>query len=75
MKELKNNIEAINLSASAKRMIKKYGKKLCIEAFKLYNGGYMGGSGVGYTLGVHTNTADALIFAGGELLKDPIFER
>jgi len=58
----------LKLSSSAKRMIKKYGKELCIKACNLYDNGRMGGRGVGYYLNVTTNTADALINAGEELL-------
>lgn len=58
-----------NLTRSAKRMIKKYGQEKCLEAFNLYDDGNMGGRGVGYDLGVTTNTADALISAGREITE------
>ena len=49
------------------RIIAKYGADKCIEAYKLYNHGNMGGQGVGYEIGVTTNTADALIDVGRKL--------
>lgn len=62
------------LTSSAKRMIKKYGKDACLQAYNLYtdNGtkeGYIGGRGVAYMMEVSTNTADALINAGVELVR------
>ena len=57
------------MTTSAKRMIKKYGETKCLEAYNLYDGGNMGGSGVGYMMNVTTNTADALINAGEEITE------
>lgn len=53
-------------------MIKKYGQKMCLKAYELYGNGSMGASGVGYMLNVHTNTADALINSGREILSKSI---
>ena len=53
-------------SASSKRMIKKYGVYLCLEAFKANENGE-GARSIADSLFVTTNTADALINAGRDL--------
>tara|TARA_R110000787_G_scaffold227581_2_gene335253 strand:- start:31 stop:621 length:591 start_codon:yes stop_codon:yes gene_type:complete len=52
--------------ASSKRMIKKYGVYLCLEAFKANENGE-GASSIGDSFKLTTNTADALINAGRDL--------
>ena len=49
---------------SAKRMISKYGAKVCMRAYSLHEHSGYGGYSVGCQLGYTTNTADALINAG-----------
>ena len=55
---------------ATKRIIKKYGKEKCMEAYRLYDDGNMGGRNVGYMMGVSTNTADALINAAMDIIKN-----
>lgn len=61
-------LRAAELTRSERRILEKYGEDLCLKAYRMHEDG-MGGYTVGYILGYHTNTADALINVGQKLVE------
>ncbi len=57
-----------NLTPATRNAVRKYGERRCLEAWELCDQRGEGGRTVGYYMGVTTNTADAMIFAGRELI-------
>lgn len=57
-----------NLSAATRNTIRKYGERECLEAWHWCDVRGEGGRTIGCMLGWSTNTADAMINAGRELM-------
>lgn len=63
-----NPPSAILLSKATRRTIRKHGQELCLDAHSRHLVGD-GSITIGFCLGVHWRTADALINAGRELRR------